>query len=220
MSSPPETTKKRKADDYQGGGDCESNAATDKGGTTLAAILSKMKDMKSEMNDMKGRLSRMDELEKKCQIQEENIDRLESKCQIQEKNLDKLENKCKSLEVKCESLERSMQILIEEQKYEYSAPSIPMSYWVDLGLGEENIAGMECLLKQMKDMTIELRSGKDNVQRHILLSGGFDDEDDETILLHDDILLPHWKEFANALALYQNSRGLLTFFIRHVQLTS
>ena len=52
MSSP-ETTKKCKADVYQGGGDCESNAATDEGGITLAEILAEMKDMKSEMNDMK-----------------------------------------------------------------------------------------------------------------------------------------------------------------------
>ena len=195
MSSP-ETTKKRKADDHQGGGDCESNAATDEGATTMAEILAEMKDMKLKMNDMKlemddmkGRLSRMDELE----------------------------NKCKSLEVKCDSLERSMKILTFDNKWEYSAPSIPTSYWVDQDLDEEYIEGMEYLLEQMEDRTIELRSGKCDIRKHILLSGGF--EDTERFLLYYDVLLPHWKEFANALQLYQNCGGLLSFSICNVQLT-
>ena len=147
--------------------------------------LSEVDNMKSEMNDMKGRLSRMDELE----------------------------GKCKSLEVKCNSLERSVQILMKESKWEYSAPSIPTSHWVDLDFDENYIQGMECLLEQLEDSTIALRSGE---CYDILLSG--DSEDDETILLHDDILLPHWKEFANALQLNQNSSRLLS--ICTVQLTS
>ena len=91
-------------------------------GTTLASILAEMKDMKSEMNGMKGRLSRMDELEKKCQIQEEN---------------------CQLLKAECGSLERSMQLLIKEQKWEYSAPSIPAIYWVNEGLDAEHIEGRD-----------------------------------------------------------------------------
>ena len=121
MSSPPETTKKRKADDYQGGGDCESNAATDKGGTTLAAILAEMKDMKSEMNDMKGRLSRMDELENEVNDMKSrlsHLDELEAKCQAQGQ-------KIIALEARCGCLERSTQILRKENKWKYSAPSSP-----------------------------------------------------------------------------------------------
>ena len=206
-----ETTKKRKAVGHQGGVECESNAATGEGGTTLAAILAEMKDMKSEMKDMRGRLSRMDELE--------------SKCQIQEKNMDKLESKCKMLEVRCASLEGSVKILTKENKWEYSAPYIPTSHWIDHGfvhLDVDYIPCMEYLLKQMKDRAIELRSGR-NIQNDIFLNGGIDDDNDETILLHDDILLPHWKEFANALQLYQNSGGLPNFHIFNicnVQLTS
>jgi len=107
--------------------------------TSLAAIL-------AEMKDMKGRLSRMDDLEKKCQTQEEN--------------LDELERKCKSLEAKCYSLERSIQILIKEQKWEYSAPSIPTGYWVDRGLDEGSVRAMKHLLQQMEGRTTDLRSGR------------------------------------------------------------
>ena len=89
------------------------------------------------------------------------------------------------------------------------------------GLDEEEIEGMECLLEQMKDRTIMLRRKKHNIQQHIVLNGGrFDDEGEETILLHDDLLLPHWKEFANALQLYHNSSRLLNLSIRNVQLLS
>ena len=191
MSSP-ETTKKRKpADGHQGGGDCESNAATDEGGTTLASILAEMKDMKSEMNDM-GRLSRMDELEKKC----------------------------KSLEGKCNSLERSIQILIKEQKWEYSAPSIPTGYWVDRGLDEGSVRAMKHLLQQMEGRTTNLRSGR-NIQQHIpttnISLSGY--HFPSPVLRHYDELLPHWEELANALQLYQNSSGLLSFSICNVQLT-
>ena len=167
-------------------------------GTTLASILAEMKDMKSEMNGMKGRLSRMDELEKKCQIQEEN---------------------CQLLKAECGSLERSMQLLIKEQKWEYSAPSIPAIYWVNEGLDAEHIEGMGYLLEQLEGRTAELRSGR-NIQNSILLSGGFEDDNDNTVLLHDDILLPHWEELANALQLYHNSSRLLHLSICHVQLTS
>ena len=157
-----------------------------------------MDELENEVDGMKSRLSHVDELEKKCQIQEENMDKLESKC--------------KALEGKCNSLERSIQILIKEQKWKYAAPSIPKSYWDR----PEDIEGMGYLLKQMKDRTVELRSGR-NIQQHILLNGGF--EGTETVLLYDDILLPHWKELANALQLYQNCGGLLSFSICNVQLT-
>ena len=84
-----ETTKKRKGDGHK--------EADNEGGTTLAAIL-------AEMKDMKGRLSRMDELERKCLIQEKSMDKLETKCQL--------------VKAECDSLKRSLQILIKEQKWE------------------------------------------------------------------------------------------------------
>ena len=155
----------------------------------------------AEMKDMKGRLSRMDDLEKKWQTQQENMD--------------ELERKCKSLEAKCYSLERSIQILIKEQKWEYSAPSIPTGYWVDRGLDEGSVRAMKHLLKQMEGITTYLRRGR-NIQQHISLSGYLFPS---PVLRHYDELLPHWEELANALQLHQNSSGLLSFSICNVQLT-
>ena len=106
MSTEP-AKKKHKADDCDDAHEDEGVASmAEGGGTTMAAILADMKNhmsrmqnemdgMKVEMNDMKGRLSRMDELESKCKL----------------------------LKAEGGSVERSMQILIKEQKWEYSAPS-------------------------------------------------------------------------------------------------
>ena len=117
-----------------------------------------------------------------------------------------------------------MQILTKEQKWEYSAPSIPTSHWINNGFEEQYIEGMDYLIWQLKDNTIKLRNGRCDHFPHntqnICLSGGFDDVNDHTILLHDDLLLPHWKEFAIALQLYHNSSRLLNFYLRNVELTS
>ena len=213
MSTEP-VKKQRKVDDGHEDEEGAALMAVDDvdvdGQTTMDEILAEMKhirgqlsevdsmkleinDMKLEMNDMRGRLSRMDELE----------------------------SNCKWLKAECGSLERSLQILIKEQKWEYSAPSIPTFHWINNGFEGQYIEGMECLLRQLKGGTIVLRSGKHNIQQqHIELSGGFEDEDDETILLHDDLLLPHWMEIANALQLYHNSSRLLNLSICNLQLLS
>ena len=113
MSTEP-AKKKHKADDCDDAHEDEgvTTLMAQVGGTTVGAILAEMKShmsrMQNEMDGMKSRLSHMDELERKCQIQEENMDKLESNC--------------KWLKAECGSLERSMQILIKEQKWEYSAP--------------------------------------------------------------------------------------------------
>ena len=41
-----------------------------------------------------------------------------------------------------------------------------------------------------------------------------------TVVLHDDALLPHWKEFANAMQLYQKPEAFLGFCIYNVQLST
>ena len=68
----------------------------------------------------------------------------------------------------------------------------------------------------IKERTCELRSG--TCSEDICL-GGFD-EGDDTVLLHDDALLPHWQEFANALQLYQNPEASHRLSIYNMQLTS
>jgi hypothetical protein len=100
-----------------------------------------------------------------------------------------------------------VQILTKDAKWKYSAPAIPTSHWIDRGLMNISIEGMEHFLVEIKDYTCELRSGA--CCEDIYLGGldGFDfDVNGNTLeLLHDDALLPHWQEFANAMQLL--SRG-------------
>ena len=189
MSCDSTNTKKRRISTGNSGGD-------DDGSSTAAMMIAKMKEhmicmqnkidgMQSEMNGMKSRLSRMDELEQKCSI----------------------------LEEKCDYFERGMKILIKENKWEYSAPSIPYRHWIDLGFGEDYIEDMESLLSTIKSRCSALRKGEGNIGDstvHLESPSG-------TLLRYDDALLPHWKEFATALQLNRNNN--IEFTIQNVQLT-
>mgnify|MGYP003904066463 CR=1 FL=1 len=62
---------------------------------------------------------------------------------MSQSRIDELENKCEVLETKCSSLKRSVSILTKEQTWEYSAPVIPRSYWVQQGLENEHINEMQ-----------------------------------------------------------------------------
>ena len=104
------TTKKRRVDSHQEGGDSTAaSLAVDNdegGGTTMAAMLAEMKNhmtrVQNEMddNDMRGRTAsmqrQMDIMKSKCK----KMGELESKCQTQE-------DKRKQLEARCGRLERS-----------------------------------------------------------------------------------------------------------------
>ena len=72
------------------------------------------------------------------------------------------------------------------------------------------------LLSDFKDCTCALRSGE--LCPDIDLQ--FGRESDDTLLQHDDILLPRWRELANALQLYHNPNPLNIFSVYNVQLTS
>ena len=187
-----DAVKKRRVDDddnrYQGEDSVPTISDAREGdGLTLAAIMAKMNEMQNEVDSMKSRLS----------------------------DMDKLEDKCKNLEDKCGSMERSMKILIKEQKWEYSAPDIPESYWRDKGFDEDYIAQMNYFIQKIQKTTSNLRN---NEVIYILLGNSGHD----TVLLHDDILLPHWKEIANALQLYQTSDNFTieNFHLDYLQLSS
>ena len=116
--------------------------------------------------------------------------------------MDELDEKNKYLEARCSSLERSFKMLVKEQKWEYSAPYIPDSHWEERGFDEDYIAEMKQFLRQIKQVTCALRN--DKVDDKDISVG----EDSDILLLHDDLLLPHWKELANAMQLYQEEEPL------------
>ena len=91
--------------------------------------------------------------------------------------------------------------MVKEQKWEYSAPDIHRSHWIEAGFGDDNeeddyIECMESLLSKMKMSTCKLRNGDGDM----IICLGVEFDHDERILLHDDddVLLPHWKELANS----------------------
>jgi len=195
------TTKKRKVDSDE----------VDESGISLAAVLAEMQEMKSklsrmgemqnELNGMKSGLSRMDYMQITIDNQQSHIDSLERKCNI--------------LEDKCNSLQRSVEILSKESKWEYSAPSIPGSHWTGLGFNEEYIEYMDELVNNIRNASTRMRKGEctEDIDLGEESLGGVAG----TILQHDKVLLPHWKEFTTALQL---SHGIdLNLTIQNVQLT-
>ena len=160
--------------------------ATDSGdGTAVAGVEDIIAEMKvqmtrmhNEMNNMKGRLSEIDLLK-------------------QENN---------HLKARCCSLENSMKVLIEEQKWEYSAHYIPDSHWEERGFDQDYIEEMKtCFLDSIKEATCKLRSGRGMRNEEWIIVGN-DDSDATALLLHDDALIPHWKELINAMQLYQKEK--------------
>ena len=200
-----ETAKKRKRD---GRADEEGNGGGVVGMEKIVAEMkAQMMRMQNELDDTKSRSkNEMDEMKSRsASMQNEmdgvkrrlpRVDELERKCQSLAAGLANSREKCKSLEARCESLERSMQILAKDTKWEYSAPVIPASHWIDRGFDEIYIERMELLfLRTIKVYTCELRRGA--CSEDIRLGGRSGAND--PVLLHDDALLPHWREFANAL---------------------
>ena len=112
-----DTAKKRKT----GGGDSQgdNDVEMSEGGTTMAAILAEMKDLKSRYTSLQNEMNGMKH----------------------------------DLEAKCRSLERGMDILVKENKWEYSAPDIPTSHWIDKGYDMIYAKGVENFLRHMKKCT-------------------------------------------------------------------
>ena len=110
-------------------------------------------------------------------------------------------------------MQRSVQILSKESKWEYSAPPIPLSHW--RGFDEEYINNICSFVNNIKEYTCQLRSGECTD-----ISLRFGNVSDDTLLQHHDILLPRWRELANALHLYHSPNPLDFFSVHNIQLTS
>ena len=86
---------------------------------------------------------------------------------------------------------------------DYKSPSIPRSYWVSLGYDEAYIGAMETFLQKLKMTTLILLTGEQMDYQEVCLDGGGYNDNGAPLLLHDDMLLPHWGEFACALKGYK-----------------
>lgn len=104
---------------------------------------------------------------------------------------------------------------------DYTSPSIPAAYWTSCGFDEANVEAMESFLRQLKRTTLQLKSGEKMDCQMVTLTGGKGANEDDIQIRHDDILLPHWKEFTEALKGYKfdpDAHGECLFTITNVQL--
>jgi len=126
-----------------------------------------MKGMQSEMKDMRGEIA---QLRKKCDKSSADII----------SRFDGMENKQKHHDV-----------LLKNQKWEYSAPGLTVSYLDSIGVDQRD--EVEDLLRQIQKYTEEMRYGTSDGDITL----------DINEVEYNEELLPHWKEFANALEQYK-----------------
>ncbi|EJK54793.1 hypothetical protein THAOC_25549 [Thalassiosira oceanica] len=136
---------------------------------------------------------------------------LEDRCKALDRKSESLERACDELEVRCSSLERSIQVLRKDVDWTYSAPDILRSHWIEQGHGEEYADNVgECLERIKRDVKYIRDGGED-------YNCGCLDYEDQLTILHDDALLPHFKELADAIQL-SNGNGEIS--IDNIELRS
>ncbi|KAL9181042.1 hypothetical protein ACHAXT_009847 [Thalassiosira profunda] len=145
---------------------------------------SKIDSMHGEMDAMKDRLSRVDEMEKRC----------------------------KYLEDKVASMGRSLKALA--RRWEYSAPDTPASHWIDRGFdGDFASEFVDPFINDINGAISTLQKGS--------LDFPAIGEVDGNMMPHDDALLPHWQNLADAIDLYGHfiEGGGLSLAIHGIQLS-
>jgi len=168
--------------------------------TKCYGLESKMEDitsLKDEQNE-----GSFDNNERMHDMQTE-IDTLRdenNELKIQLKDLDiKAEEQSEELKTKCHELEikvKDLTLKNEYNEWSYTAEDIPASYWIERGFVEEEYADrMIEFLGKMKEYAHQLRRGESPKKINLVFTNDH--------MLHDDILLPHWKEFTDALVQYQ-----------------
>ncbi|EJK74857.1 hypothetical protein THAOC_03441 [Thalassiosira oceanica] len=120
---------------------------------------------------------------------------LEDRCKALDRKSESLEQSRDKLEVRCSSLERSIQVLKKDVSWTYSAPYIPRSHWIKQGYDEEYAANVEGCLRRIKGNVKRIRNGDEDYCCLCL------DYEGQLTILHDDALLPHFKELADAIQL-------------------
>ena len=125
--------------------------------------------------------------------------------------IDKLTKRNQELEYSVKDL----RLKNEYKEWSHMAEDIPASYWIERGFSEEYAECMAEFLGRIKEYTHQLRRGEQIESIDLVFTNYH--------ILHDDILLPHWKEVADALKQYQKfnhrkDHGINLFAIDNVQL--
>ena len=143
-------------------------------------------------------------------LDDERMDDIQFEIDTLRDENDEMKSKYEELEIEVKDLTLNN----EYNEWDYEADDIPASYWIEREFSEEYAVRMAEFLGRIKEYTHQLRRGESPKDIDLAV---------ETDLLHDDILLPHWQEFADALKQYQkyNHRedyGIEGFVISSVQL--
>jgi len=120
----------------------------------------------------------------------------------------------------CEALGQAIQVLRKDVSWTYSAPVIPDSHWIEMierGHDETAVEEIVVWVDSFKNRTQRLRDG--DVGELVGDCQYYNDSGDEmsTTLRHDDLFLPYWQEFSDAIAL-QREGARIGLYLHHVQL--
>lgn len=217
--------KRRKLDDQNAFG---ASVSPEKSGETSLSpeMASEIKAMmmvhlKNDFHDEMARLaSRVAELEGQAKSDRREIEDLQVTVRTLRDNSSEtskeLEQKCHRLEQRCSYLERAVQLSVAEngnhntyihKKWGYGnslSNRIPAQHWRDRGLDEEDIGYMQSFIKDLRQKSHGFRTGWQYEDICVGYENGF-------VVLHDDLLLPDWQEFADALQLcHYTSSGVTT----------
>ena len=98
-------------------------------------------------------------------------------------------------------------------KWEYSAPDIPDSHWIERGHERHYVERMKRFLGDLKDITCLMRRQKVGLSKYA--------ENYDRVfptVIHDGLLIPHWKELTDAIQLYEGFDGSRDLSIWNVEL--
>ena len=193
------------------------------GDDALYSTETMLKDMQENMSYMRTKMEAVEKTNvdmqaklyaterKNIQVEERMYD-MQTEMQIK---LDALVAENAELKTKFNNVQSTAMSLLyksgQPEEWSYSAEDVPISYWLtkhDFVYAERMVA----LVGDMKTYTNQLREGK-LIDSKIVLSPP-DGVGTALQLQYDDMLLPHWIEFANALRKYQQSNQyhVINFF--------
>ncbi|EJK46326.1 hypothetical protein THAOC_35008 [Thalassiosira oceanica] len=134
--------------------------------------------------------------------------RLDCQAGSQAQEVNELREKCGVLESRCGSLERSIRVLRKDVSWSYTAPDIPRGHWNEQGRDDEYADNVEEKIGRIKDDVERIRNGENIVCECLDCFG-------QLTILHDDALLPHFRELADAIQL---SNGIQRIAIGNIEL--
>ena len=153
--------------------------------------------------------------------QNENATQNEGSIQQLINRMQNLETRTESLDRKISSLQQVMEIMRKDVDWKYSAPEIPTSYWIDQGWNDDEIWNIEKFLRRINTITHKLRNESVDESGCYIQTGRVGGVWDWMFkgitssiklggqiigrVIHDKAIIPHMREFADALQIALNS---------------